>query len=333
LKTIKYPICNSNEFVKFRNLFDDRYGKPNIYVISKCLCCSHLITNPRIKSEDLPNLYKNFYPRKNLTCKSILEEAEKEQARFSEIFRWLKGASNQGQFYVKKNQSMLDIGCGSGLSLIEAANQAAYAYGIEADPNIRNIAKKLNLEIFIGELDEFTFKNKKFDLRVINQVIEHIQEQNNFLKVVKNKMSKKSSLIISFPNTKSFWRFISREKWMNWHVLYNLHHFNANNFIRMVNKCGFRIIKQNTITPNISTLMQIRTYLQKRKVGQKSKLWITDTKTKGNMKLNKNTKFLPFYSKIIIKFFIEFIIIIINRIIDMICKGDSLVFFLKPEES
>ena len=53
----------------------------------------------------------------------------------------------------------MDIGCGSGVSLIEAENLGANAFGLEADPNVEKIAKNLNLNIFQGNLDESPFKD------------------------------------------------------------------------------------------------------------------------------------------------------------------------------
>ena len=58
------------------------------------------------------------------------------------------GTNNQGQFYTKKDDLFLDIGCGSGVSLIEARNLGAKPFGLEADPNVKVIGKTLNLNIF-----------------------------------------------------------------------------------------------------------------------------------------------------------------------------------------
>ncbi len=327
---MKCPICDNLKFKKIFNLYDDRYGEPNLYLIKECLKCGHLCTFPRIKKEDLSNLYGNFYPRKNINIKSLVDEAEKESRKFSRFFRWLNGTNNQGQFFIKETQSMLDIGCGSGLSLIEVANMGGHAFGVEADPNIKNLAEKLNLDIFIGDLNKNTYKGKVFDLVVMNQVIEHIPEPNKFLEIIKDKMSKKSTLIISFPNTKSFWRYISGKKWINWHVPYHLHHFNDVNFERMAKNCGFKIVNKKTITPNIWTIMQIRAFFKNTKLGEKNNLWNQAYSNKKNMKSKK----LIFNSiKIFLKFILQFFLILLNRIIDIFGMGDSLIFFLILEKA
>ena len=58
---MRCPVCNNFEFKKVFNLYDDRYGEPNLYSIKECLKCGHYCTYPRIKNEELSNLYGNFY--------------------------------------------------------------------------------------------------------------------------------------------------------------------------------------------------------------------------------------------------------------------------------
>ena len=270
---MRCPVCNNFEFKKVFNLYDDRYGEPNLYTIKKCLKCGHYCTYPRIKNEELSYLYGNFYPRKNINIESLINEAKKEFNKFSRFFRWLNGTNNQGQFYAKKNDLFLDLGCGSGVSLIQAQHLGANPFGLEADPNVKKIAKKLNLNIFNGDLEDSPFKNICFDLIVLNQVIEHIPDPDILLKRLTNNLKKNGMIIISIPNVNSFWRFFFKEKWINWHVPYHLHHFKEKNFMRMLDKCSLEIIKSKSITPNIWSLMQIRTLFQKSKIREKNNLW------------------------------------------------------------
>ena len=284
---MKCIICNNSEFKKVFNLYDDRYGEPNLYSIKECTQCGHYCTFPRINNNQLAALYGNFYPRKNVNLESIVKEAKKESYKFSGFFRWLKGTNNQGQFYAKKDDLFLDIGCGSGVSLIEAEILGAKAFGLETDPNVKIIGKNLNLNIFQGNLEESPFKETKFNLIVLNQVIEHIPEPDILLKKLTTKLTKNGLIIISFPNVNSFWRFLFKERWINWHVPYHLHHFKEKNFGRLLSKCGFNIIKKKSITPNIWTLMQLRTIRKSILIGEKNNQWITDNRFNSTNKTYK----------------------------------------------
>ena len=327
---MKCPICDNLKFRKVFNLYDDRYGEPNLYSIKECTQCGHYCTFPRINNNQLPSLYGNFYPRKNINLESIVKESKKESSKFSGFFRWLKGTNNQGQFYAKKDDLFLDIGCGSGVSLIEAENLGAKAFGLEADPNVKIIGKNLNLNIFQGNLEESPFKDNKFNLIVLNQVIEHIPEPDILLKKLAPKLSKNGMIIISFPNLNSFWRFIFKERWINWHVPYHLHHFKEKNFGKLLNKYGFQIIKKKSITPNIWSLMQIRNILNPIKIGEKNKQWLNYNSLTS---INKNDKDIIDKIKILLKTLIKILILspitILNRFIDLFGIGDSLMFFIK----
>ena len=63
---MRCPICDNFIFNKLINLYDDRYGEPNLYSLKECTKCGHYCTFPRIKNNQLPSLYGNFYPRKIL---------------------------------------------------------------------------------------------------------------------------------------------------------------------------------------------------------------------------------------------------------------------------
>ncbi len=327
---MRCPICDNFIFNKLINLYDDRYGEPNLYSIKECNQCGHYCTFPRLNNNQLPSLYGNFYPRKNINLESIVKEAKKESSKFSGFLRWLKGTNNQGQFYAKKDDLFLDIGCGSGVSLIEAEILGAKAFGLETDPNVRIIGKNLNLNIFQGNLEESPFKDTKFNLIVLNQVIEHIPEPDILLKKLTTKLTKNGLIIISFPNVNSFWRFLFKEKWINWHVPYHLHHFKEKNFGRLLSKCGFQIIKKKSITPNIWSLMQIRNILKPIKIGEKNQQWITYNRRNSNHKTDKDPiNKIKILLKILIKILILTPLTILNRFIDLFGFGDSLMFFIK----
>lgn len=327
---MKCPICDNFIFKKLFDLHDDRYGEPNLYSVKECKECGHFCTFPRIENEGLSKLYGTFYPRKNIDLKSIINEAKIESKKFSAFFRWLKGTNNQGQFHTKKDDFFLDIGCGSGVSLIEAEKLGAKAFGLEADPNITKISQTLNLNIFQGDLEESPFKDIKFDLIILNQVIEHIPEPDILLKRLTTKLTKNGLLIISFPNVNSIWRFLFRERWINWHVPYHLHHFKAKNFSILLNKCGFQIIKKKSITPYVWSLMQIRNILKPIQIGEKNEKWMS-YKPSNTINKTDNDIFNKIKNlfKILIKILIIVPITIFNRFIDLFGFGDSLMFFIQ----
>ena len=319
------PVCDNYKFNTFREVFDDRYGEPNKYNLAKCTKCRHISTFPRLKEKDLGKLYSKFYPRSEINYKEVFKKTNKKFNSLKTLIDWFNGTNNQGHLYAKKGEIVLDIGCGDCSSLIEIKSLGAKAFGIEADNNVKSIANALNLEVHIGSIEDNPFKGKLFDLIVMNQVLEHIPEPDKCLKLIKRKLTNKGRIIIVIPNKESLWQKISREKWINWHIPYHLHHFDSKSFEKMANKCGFKITSFKTITPNIWSILQIRNYFNNNKRGIPNYLW---TIKKNN--INKNKIKLNFkIQKKILKISLSICLGVFNRFIDILGLGDSLIFELE----
>tara|TARA_B100000941_G_C28347670_1_gene470124 strand:+ start:416 stop:826 length:411 start_codon:yes stop_codon:yes gene_type:complete len=129
---MRCPVCEKDFFTPYLEIFDDRYGEPNIYKLMKCQNCLHISTSPRLKEENLEELYGQYYPRKELKINEIINQSKNCQKKFNRIVRWFSGTNNQGQYYLKAGEKVLDIGCGSCSSLLEAKSYGAEVYGLEA---------------------------------------------------------------------------------------------------------------------------------------------------------------------------------------------------------
>ena len=326
LVNIYCPVCDNNKFNTFQEIFDDRYGEPNLYHLAKCTNCNHIATYPRTNQKDLGRLYKEYYPRKNISHKDIIRNLKPKKTFQKYLINWFQGTYNQGQVHAQKGENVLDIGCGDCSSLLEIENIGAKAYGIETDENVSSIAKSLNLQVHIGSIEDNPFPDKSFDLIIMNQVIEHIPEPDKSLKLIMKRLSPNGRLIMVFPNIDSIWQKLTGNKWINWHVPYHLHHFNKKSFEKVIFKCGLKLVKCQTITPNIWTLLQFRHLFYKTKKGSINRIWkLKKTKLINKSKNIFQIKFINLFLKLLSLLFIG----IINRIIDMANLGDSLMVEVK----
>ena len=121
---------------------------------------------------------------------------------FSRVRRWWSGTDNQGQYFVMPGQILLDIGCGSGLSLLEANVLGADVRGIEVNPNVKSIADSLGLKIHIGSLFDNPFPNEKYDLVILNQVIEHAPEPDLLLNALRFRLKNNARIVFGIPKPK-----------------------------------------------------------------------------------------------------------------------------------
>ena len=267
------PVCDGSRFTAVRPAFDDRYGHPGRFHIARCDACGHLITEPRLAEADMAQLYGSYYPRRQLVAAELAAQARGAGSRWRALGRWFWGTDNQGQYGARRGERMLDVGCGAGVSLLEAAELGAEAYGIEADPNVERIARELGLRIHQGSLQDEPFAGVAFDLIVLNQVIEHIPEPDKALIRLKSRLTPQGRIVLVFPNTRSLWCRLAGARWINWHIPYHLHHFDAVSFRRMAERCGYGVVRIRTITPNLWTVLQVRAMRGTPVPGEANPLW------------------------------------------------------------
>ena len=103
---------------------------------------------------------------------------------------------------IENNSKVLSLGCGYCHVEKELKNKKnCYVHGV--DNLIIDNIKNLNLyEIVDLNFYKFNFEANNYDYILLLDVIEHLQEPENFLKLLNNKMSQspKSTLLISTPN-------------------------------------------------------------------------------------------------------------------------------------
>ncbi len=328
-------VCNSIEATTVRPVFDDRYGCPDTFSLVRCNACGHIMTSPALQEDELGRLYSTYYPRKNVVTADLVAVAKEVTEPWARLFRWWGGVNNQGQYTVSRGQVMLDVGCGSGLSLLEAQELGAQAYGIEADPNIRRIADELGLRVHIGSLHDQPFPDVSFDLIVLNQVIEHIPDPSIALIALKERLKPTGRLVLVFPNRRSLWQRISGAKWINWHIPYHLHHFDANGFKVFAQRHGFRVIRQKTITPNIWSILQLRAMRQSPEPGIPSNMW--EVKPAALVVSSDLGKPSTFSARRMLRALLKqgaFVgLAILNRVLDMVGQGDSILVELQIKET
>lgn len=324
------PVCDARETNAGMSVFDDRYGHPGEFRLAGCLGCGHVMTLPRFREEELPFLYGTYYPRKSLTAELVARQAADATTLWGRLSRWWMGGDNQGQFQVRPGEKMLDVGCGSGFSLLVAKRLGAEAYGVEADPNVLALAEKLNLRIHLGSIHDQPFPEVSFELVVLNQVIEHIPEPGLALQAIVDRLAPQGRIIAVFPNRNSLWRRLTGIRWINWHVPYHLHHFDKGGFSRLAAKYGLQTMRLRTITPNLWTLLQLRAARVRPVRGQASPVWRVAERAEGNGATGRSSQAQRF--KAVLLPVVLGVLGVVNRCVDLLGQGDCLMIELRRKQ-
>jgi len=100
---------------------------------------------------------------------------------------------------------VLDIGCGNGFLTYDVAKKAKKVLGIDISRKNIDIAQKnynrANLRFIVGDATQHDFR-KKFDVIILSNVLEHIENRIEFLKKIKNLAPK---ILIRMPMINRDW--------------------------------------------------------------------------------------------------------------------------------
>lgn len=318
---MKCKICFSKLETKYKGLFDDRHGYPGKFDIAKCENCGFMQTEPQLSFKKLSYIYTNYYPKRDADIESVINAAKNMPTK-KEIFQ--KGLGTTCHFQTKRGQNVLDIGCGTCQSLIEIKKLGGKAWGLDPDKNSQKVAIALKLNFHLGTIHDFKQPENFFDLITASQVLEHEADPLSFLIECKKYLKRSGRIILSFPNTNALSSMIWGKKWLHFHIPYHLNHFNKKAFEILAKNSGLKIKSIKTVTPNLWTILQIKSFLNNVKIGERDTTW--DGGSNENGPKNK----LSITQKLLLKIhpLLERILII-NRIIDSLDLGDSLVVVLR----
>lgn len=218
------PSCNSNSYSDFM-ITSPSDIKNKIYSagsdeklsenLSICQNCQLIYMNPQ------PNIKEIISGYSDATDDNFISQ---------DIFR-IKSSEKYIQMLIKKkliykNSKVLDVGSGSGTFLKALQNYEIDGQGIEPSSWLSKYSKKkYNLKIHNGTISNFSpeDKNIKFDIITFWDVLEHIQNLNEYLVDASKYLKKGGLLIINFPDHGSLMRKILKRNWpfyLNVHLNY-----------------------------------------------------------------------------------------------------------------
>jgi ubiquinone/menaquinone biosynthesis C-methylase UbiE len=102
-----------------------------------------------------------------------------------------------------KNKFILDCGCGSGNYLLFFMNYSENVFGIEYSGEKVEKYKSGGISgdnIVQGNIEDMPFENQKFDLVFLNEVLEHISNQEKALKEIYRVLKKDGIMVVITPN-------------------------------------------------------------------------------------------------------------------------------------
>lgn len=163
----------------------------------------------------------------------------------------------------KKSGKLLDIGCGPGFFLDEAKRRGWEVQGADLSRWSREYAKEhFNIEVHQGPLTAARIPHRAFDVIVMNDVIEHIEDPKAVLKEIRRILKNDGVIYISTPDIQSFLSRLLRAKW--WGInKYHLFYFSKKTIEKLFEEVGFKPLRYSSY-PRIFSLsywaMRLKSY-------------------------------------------------------------------------
>lgn len=194
INNTKCPICDNERF----ELIGDPQIPPEIrayakedYKVIKCKACCFYYVSPQITFSNAK--WAKFY------YGEYFSEMTKWWARRRERDR--KDRLNRLAALAKRRiTNFLDVGCGEGYVLLEAAARGWKAYGLDISDNRGGFAKKEDLSFIQGDIFEARFPDNHFDCAYMDSVLEHVANPIAYLNELNRIMRNGGVIYIGVPN-------------------------------------------------------------------------------------------------------------------------------------
>jgi hypothetical protein len=258
-----------------------------------CQNCGFVFTNPRPTEKEMVNFYKTAYRRiyQLETSPRLLfrkrKEVEKAKSFYSFIVPELKKLN-------LNSPKILHINCHAGtlLGIFYFNLQKSKRFAVEPIKAFAEyVQKNTKTKAYNETLEKFVKKQKKikrkFDLIILNQVIENTQNPIKKLKLIYQLLNKGGILVLHSPNfISSQWPYALQR----FHLI-NLNHFTPPTLKNILNITGFKIVKKLNNLKSIEPWMM--TYLCRRaEKSSKIKIKILNKKNIAKLRnlLNRLTR-------------------------------------------
>ena len=107
--------------------------------------------------------------------------------------------------YVRRGESLIDIGCGTGVFIVQLRDRFNRLVGIDTSSHAieftaRRVEKGSNILLECGELDSFHFPAEHFDVCLCLDVLEHVKDLSSLLQEIYRILRPGAEMIVTVPN-------------------------------------------------------------------------------------------------------------------------------------
>ena len=262
MDSVNNKMCKSHS----GNLIESVNG----FDVIECADCGFKHVVPMPTEVELEEIYRHDYytEEKPLYIERYIEDGVWWDAVYSQRYDLLE------KFLPQDQRHILDIGSGPGLFLAKGRERGWIVRGVEPSKSAAEHARK-NLQLDISNVfynKETCKKIGKFDAINLGEVLEHIPKPVDLLKLIHEQLNDNGLVSIIVPNDFNPFQKILRNSlnFQSWWVAppHHLNYFSPISLARLMEKCSFEVVSQETTFPIDMFLLMGKNYIQNDVVGR-----------------------------------------------------------------
>ena len=207
----------------------------------ECRACSNVYLNPRPSKEELSRIYPPTYYSYNYDeAVNPVARWAKERLDYLKAKSWMKWVKNPKPCF-------LDVGCGDGRYLKMLHRMGVpkdQLYGVEMSEAGMAALNADGYRGLSGRIEdvEAELPSESFDLIVLLQVLEHVEDPRATISSLARLLKKGGTLIVETPNTKSLdAKLFRRSYWGGYHFPRHWNLFNVETLTRVIEANGLNV--------------------------------------------------------------------------------------------
>jgi SAM-dependent methyltransferase len=241
----------------------------NGFDVIDCQFCGfkHIVPIPTV--EELETVYQHDYynQKKPLYLEHYQEDSDWWNIVYSRRYEVLE------QHLPVNQRSLLDIGSGPGLFLLNGQRRGWQVQGIEPSVKALEHSRGLGLDITSGFYSSTTAKELgPVDVINMSLVLEHISDPIELLKAMHQQLNVGGLVSIIVPNDFNPFQLILRDHlgFDPWWVAppHHINYFNFKSLSALLEKCGFEVLHQESTFPIDMFLLMGDNYIGNVEVGR-----------------------------------------------------------------
>ncbi len=235
---------------------------PDDFQYSLCPSCKHLFLQCRPSESEIGSIYPPTYytvnPKSPLFLRGSIyrHKVRMDAARILKVIR------------SRKKRSVLDVGCGDCARLMSIRHSSIgpgmelAGLDLQFSEEVAGAAKAADIDLIEGNVESVPLGEKRYDLVLMSQLIEHLYAPRRTLQTVFNLLNPGGILVIETPQWKCLdFLLFKKRYWGGYHFPRHFNIFSASSLKRFVESCGFEIREHGFLPSPGFWIMSLRNML------------------------------------------------------------------------